>query len=344
MEAVKIKKYLYFIGVDVSKNELDFAVRKGRHLAFHQEIKNETAEITSFIRELKTLPNFSIGKSVFCMEQTGIYCNHLITCLKRVKANVVCVGSEHIRQSIGKVRGKNDKVDAIRIAEYAYTQREELRLILPKRPIIGQLAMLNTLRNRLLNLQIAIQNPLKEQKGFVKKGMAKQGIKLCARSTEAIRLDIAEVEGQIAAITDSDARLKRLMEIITSVKSIGWVTALNILITTNEFKNINNPKKFACYSGVAPFKDESGKAISKARISHFANKKMKTLLHLCAATAKRTIPEIKAYFERKTVGEGKSKMSVLNAIRYKLILRIFACVNQDRRYEENYIRKGSILT
>ncbi|MBW4890143.1 IS110 family transposase [Mucilaginibacter sp. HMF5004] len=128
------------------------------------------------------------------------------------------------------------------------------------------------------------------------------------------------------------------MEIITSVKAIGPITALNILIYTNEFRNINNPKKFACYAGVAPFKDESGKSKSKGRVSHFANKKMKALLHLCAATAKKSIPEIRDYFERKTINEGKSKMSVLNAIRYKLILRVFACVNQDRCYENNYVR------
>ncbi|MDB5285682.1 MAG: hypothetical protein JWR05_631, partial [Mucilaginibacter sp.] len=31
--------------------------------------------------------------------------------------------------------------------------------------------------------------------------------------------------------------------------------------------------------------------------------------------------------------------AVLNAIRYKLVCRVFACVNQDRRFEKVYVRK-----
>jgi len=121
------------------------------------------------------------------------------------------------------------------------------------------------------------------------------------------------------------------MKIITSIPAVGPVTALNIILTTNEFKNINNPKKFACYSGVAPFVKESGKFKGKPRVSHMANKKMKRLLHLCAMVAKKVVPEITAYYNRKT-GEGKNPMSVLNAIRNKLIARVFACVNKNSTY------------
>ncbi|HEX9827742.1 MAG TPA: IS110 family transposase, partial [Flavobacteriaceae bacterium] len=35
-------------------------------------------------------------------------------------------------------------------------------------------------------------------------------------------------------------------------------------------------------------------------------------------------------------GEGKNKMSVINAIRNKLVLRIFACVNNNRPYQKKY--------
>ncbi|MBW4890142.1 transposase [Mucilaginibacter sp. HMF5004] len=174
MEHEKTKKYVYFIGIDVSKDELDFAVRRGRELEFHKEIKNQVSEINLFIHDLKKLPNFTLAKSIFCMEQTGIYCNHLISCLKKVKANIVCTASEHIRQSIGKVRGKNDKIDAIRISEYAYTQRDILRFFTPKRPVIEQLRSLNTLRNRMISLQMSLRIPLKEQAGFIRKGMSKQ--------------------------------------------------------------------------------------------------------------------------------------------------------------------------
>jgi transposase len=338
MAAVKAKKYTYFIGTDVSRNKLDHAVMQGKNLLFHREIKNDPAEINAFIAELRALPRFTISKAVFCMEYTGIYCNHLISCLKKVKANIVQENALHIRHSIGNPRGKYDKIDAIRIVEYAYRSREQLRLFTSKRPIIQQLAELNTLRTRLLMLQLSLTKPLKEQSFFVNKGTVKQNTSLCARSIEAVSLDLVRVEEITAELIRADERLKRLMEIITSVKSIGPITALNIVIATNEFRNINNPKKFASYAGVAPYRDDSGKIKKRARVSNLANKKMKSLLHSCAVKAKRFEPDIKAYFELKTAGEGKSKMLVLNAIRYKLILRIFACVNQDRCYETVYQR------
>lgn len=38
----KPKQFKWFIGTDVSRNELDFAVMKGKKLLFHAEIKKHT--------------------------------------------------------------------------------------------------------------------------------------------------------------------------------------------------------------------------------------------------------------------------------------------------------------
>ena len=46
--------------------------------------------------------------------------------------------------------------------------------------------------------------------------------------------------------------------------------------------------------------------------------------------------ELRNYYQRKTVNEKKNKMSTINAVRNKLILRVFVCVNQNRPYEKNY--------
>lgn len=77
-EKVTAKKFTYFIGIDVSRNELDYGVMQDKQFLFHRETKNDPIEIRSFIQELKALPKFTISKSVFCMEHTGIYCNHLL--------------------------------------------------------------------------------------------------------------------------------------------------------------------------------------------------------------------------------------------------------------------------
>jgi transposase len=147
---------------------------------------------------------------------------------------------------------------------------------------------------------------------------------------------LEEVEKSIQLVIDSDPELHRLFKIVTSIKGIGSVTAAEIIITTNEFKDINSAKKFACYSGVAPFEHRSGSSIrGKTRVSKMGNKSVKTLLHMAALVAASFDDQLKHYYQRK-VAEGKNKMSVLNAVRNKLIQRIFACVNQNRLFINNY--------
>jgi len=66
---------------------------------------------------------------------------------------------------------------------------------------------------------------------------------------------------------------------------------------------------------------------------------MKGLLHICAMGACRNVPDRREYYLRK-LGECKPKMLVLNAIRGKLINRVFACVNEDRLYT-SYIKRAA---
>jgi transposase len=331
-------EFEFFIGIDVSKNELDFAVQRGNCFLFHREIANEPLAITAFIKELGKLPGFKSGNAVFCMEHTGIYNNHVLMCLEKKNAHVCLEAAIQIKSSLGSIRGKNDKVDSIRIAGYAYKERETLRLWTPKREIVQQLAHIAATRLRLITVKKQLKVPLKENAGFATNKVIRQSTAICSHTLKAIDEDLVRADKAIQQLIAMDAELSRLFALVTSVSGIGKVTAVQVIVSTNEFKDINNPKKFACYSGVAPFTNESGKIIKKARVSHMANKKVKTLLHLSAIVAIQYNPELKAFYKRKVEQEKKNKMSVINAVRNKLILRIFACVNQNRPYEKNYQR------
>ncbi|UEG52604.1 transposase [Mucilaginibacter daejeonensis] len=332
------RNYTHYIGVDVSRNKLDFAVMHGRKLLFCREVQNETLAILSFIKDLKDIDGITFSKVIFGMEQTGIYTNHLLNTLKKVKAHVVLEDSVHIRNSLGKMRGKYDKLDAIRIATYLFRSRDDLKLWQQRRSIIVQLSHLSTLRFRLLTLQNSLKVPLKEQNEFLTPQIVKLHSVLCNDSLIALKNDVAKVDKAILELIASDERLKRLFEIITSVPYVGPVTATQIIVTTNEYLNITDPKKYASYAGVAPFRKESGTAITSARVSPIANKKVKALLHICAMASVSRDSDLKTYYLRKTQEEGKPKMAMLNAIRYKIILRVFACLKQDRLYQKDYVR------
>lgn len=324
----------FFIGIDVSKNELDFAVQQGGHFLFHREIANQPEAIKAFVKELKKLPGFSLSKAVFCMEHTGIYNNHLLSCLHQ-KTSICLESAIHIKKSLGSIRGKNDKIDSIRIAGYAYEKREKLRLWAPKREVIRQLAHLTATRSRLIEARKMLKTPLKEQHTFSPQKLTKQNTSLCSGTFKAIDADLKKTEKAIDQLIASDPELDRLFRLTTSVTGIGKVTAVQIIITSNEFKSISGTKQYASYSGVAPFTQESGIFKGKGRVSHMANKKIKTLLHMSALVAIKFNSDLRAYYQRKVHQDKKNKMSVINAVRNKLLLRIFACVNQNRTYENN---------
>lgn len=131
--------------------------------------------------------------------------------------------------------------------------------------------------------------------------------------------------------------LARQMDLLTSVDGVGKVVAMNMIITTEAFTRFDDPRKFCCHAGVAPFAYTSGSSLhSKNAVSHRANKAMKRLLHLAAiAVAHRTGGELKAYYERK-VAEGKNKMMVINALRAKIIARMFAVIKRNEYYSPIY--------
>src|SRR3978361_682013 len=108
--------YNFFIGIDVSKTTLDFAVFKGKELLFKWANENDEPGIRKFWAKLKLQPGFCINEAIFCMEHTGIYNQHLLSFLYSKKAFVCLEAAIHIKLSSGLQRGKSDQIDAIRIA------------------------------------------------------------------------------------------------------------------------------------------------------------------------------------------------------------------------------------
>lgn len=68
----KVMQLDYFIGVDVSKATLDFAVVKSSQVLFHQQVSNDKKGITAFLKHLRQQTKATIDTCLFCMEHTGI--------------------------------------------------------------------------------------------------------------------------------------------------------------------------------------------------------------------------------------------------------------------------------
>jgi transposase len=326
----------YFLGIDISKKTFNAALTVDGVNMYETEEENKPQMIQAYFKDLQEKFRFSPDNLIVCMEHTGIYCLPVLDYLSTNKVKVCVEPALQIKQSQGIRRGKTDQIDAKRIAQYAYKNRQELKLWKPQRSVIQKLKALLVLRERLVGVKVQIEVPLMESEDFIEESIGKEMIKHCKKTLKTISEDIDRVEDAIDKIVKEDEQIKAQMAWATSVPGIGKITAMNMIISTGEFERISETKKFACYAGVSPFQHTSGTSVrGRTRVSKLANMTMKRLLHMAAMSAIQCCAEIKAFYQRK-VAEGKNKMSVINAVRNKLISRVFSCIKNKRLYQKDY--------
>ncbi len=148
------------------------------------------------------------------------------------------------------------------------------------------------------------------------------GFSSCTKSTHS-PVELKDGFGR----TDTEEIHKNYV-LIRSVFGIGLINAVLFIIYSNNFQSFPNARKYACYSGIAPFENRSGTSIrGKTRVSHLANKRLKSNLSNGARSAVQNDPELRLYYDRKAK-EGKEHGVIMNAVKFKLITRVFAVVNR----------------
>ncbi len=321
-----MKKYTTVIGIDVSKEHLDVCVYSD-HKAKSFKMSNCTKGYNQIKKLIGTCKDLLV-----CLEHTGIYAFPLCGFMSNQGIDYTLVPAAQIKKSIGIQRGKNDKADAVSIAKYGYLFQDDLIVTELPEKLIMKLKLLYSLRERFVRAKNSISMPAKEMRGFIDKDLVVSIQRSSKQVADNIQKHINSIEKEMITLIQSDKELNRAFNLCSSVPGIGPQISIYLLITTRAFKCFTNARQFACYSGIAPFEYSSGSSIKgRSRVSHLANKKAKSLLSMGAINAIRHDRELKAYFERK-VKEGKNKMSVINAVRNKLIARVFATINRGTPY------------
>ena len=234
---------------------------------------------------------------------------------------------------MGLVRGKNDQIDAIRIAQYAYDHREKLELF--HRPSVNITTLSNLLRERRLYVRqkatlTATQGELGQYETSQSRSRRDGLIDKLSSMTRAI-------EKQMIDIINKDEALKKTYDLITSVVGIGPITAIDTIVYTNNFQNFSTPRQYASFIGVAPFDHTSGTSVNgRTRVSQFCRKQQKTSITMAARSAIVNDPWMKNYYRRKMKEKGEQRSQhgvVLNAVKFKLILRMFSVVKSGTPYK-----------
>lgn len=324
-----------FIGTDVSKLTLDVTIVNLSGLKEHQQFDNNSKGFRQLKKWLTSFEQFDFEKSLFCMEHTGLYTRQYVQFLILEKASVWMESALHLKRSMGLTRGKNDKVDSYRIARYAMTNQDKAKLVNLSNSTLLLLKDLMSSRDRINKSYQSIKISIDEMEK-VDELTGRELTKINKPALAGLKKSKVAVEKRMLELLSSDAELRNIFELVTSVKGVGNILATELIVFTHAFTRMDSPKQLACYCGVAPFSHTSGTSIhGRTGTSNFANMGLKSTLHMAAISSIRYVPELKIYYERK-VAEGKSKMCVINAVRNKLLQRILAVIKRGTPYIENY--------
>lgn len=321
-----MKKFM--IGIDVSKDTLDYCIiqTENHEKKEHGVIKNTKHSINKFLEKIK-LEDFELS-----LEHTGHYGALITSMLSDKKASYFLINPLDLKKSLGIQRGKTDVLDAYRIASYTISNKHKLKPYnLPSRDLLKLKAFI-TARERLVKILVQLKNSLKANNILNKTVSIKLLLNQEKKLIRSIEKSISEVETQMKQTIESNPELGKSYNKIIKVIGVGPITAIKCIVETDNFTKFTNPRKFSCHCGLAPFPYQSGTSVkARTKTHYFRDKSLKSILFKASSTAIQHDPQLKNYYNRKTK-QGKHKLTVINAVANKLVLRIFAVVNREEPF------------
>lgn len=323
------------VGVDVSKRTLDVALYRGEvdWKNGHIKVENNKTGYKDLKRWFRS-NGIKKQKLRICMEYTGLYAHDFRIWLESEGLVYYMVDPNRMHYfepplSIKGIRQtKTDKADAFRIAIYCslfYKSMSPSHL-----PSSTYFILKRLLAERLLYVKQAAK--YKQQRRDVSLYDTEDSRIRKEEELKKLNSYIWRTEKDIRSVIQSDSLIKRNYDLLTSIVGIGMVIAVTTIVLTENFTAFTDPRKYASYIAIAPFPHESGTSVKGAvRVSKQGFKQAKADLSISVLPAISLDPGIRSYWLRKKA-EGKHSGIIMNAIKFKLVLRMFAVVKRGKPY------------
>lgn len=302
-----------FIGIDVSKAQLDVAVHEP---ASGWQSPNTDAGIRDLVRRLQ-----AVAPTLVVLEATGGYELRLVAQLAAAHLPVVVTNPRRVRafaRSTGQY-AKTDKLDARLLARFGALLRpkprplpteaeDQLTALLVRRQQLVE--MLTVEKNRRPTLRSTMQADLDAHIAFL---------------TERLKKLEAEIDQFIQGTPlwqDKDVLLE-------SVPGVGRVTAYTLLAQLPELGTLDR-QAIAALVGVAPVNKDSGRKTGKRHI-YGGRAPVRSTLYMAALSATRHNPKIRSFYQR-LLARGKEKKVALTACMRKLLVILNAMLRSHQSW------------
>jgi transposase len=303
------------VGIDVSKDRLDIAVRPGGE-AF--VVERNAAGLERLVARLRDL-----SPHLVALEATGGFETIAAAALAAANVPVVVVNPAQVRafaHALGK-RAKTDPIDAMVIAHFAEATKPQPRplpdettrlladLVARRRQIVEMMAAEGQRDRRLTNKRLK---------------------KSIARLRKVMEKELAELDQEIHDQVRGSPVWAEKENLLASVPGVGPIIARTLIAELPELGQLSR-KQIAALAGLAPFTRQSGKWRGRSFIGG-GRTAIRTALFMGAMVARRHNPVLKAFFER-LVAAGKPRMVALIAVARKLLTILNAIVRDNRPWQ-----------
>lgn len=316
-----------FIGIDFSKLSFDVSVLREESLedSQHLQFENSKEGYTHMIQWVKSQTTLPKEQWIFCGEHTGLCSVGLSSYLIQKKMFIWLENPLQIKRSSGIKREKTDKTDSLDIAYYAYRFQDKARAYQLPDKSFQALNNLLAFRDRLIRNKCSLECSAKESHAVYKDDKTVQFIyEQSIRDIKQLNKEIEQIEQKMLEIVQEDEALNENYHLAVSVKGIGTINALTILVCTQNF---------------TLFEHSSGSSLNKGKhVSRLADMNIKRLLTQAAKSAVIHDEELRLYYQRK-IADGKKWQLVINNVRNKLVSRVFAVVRNKNAYDPMYYMK-----
>jgi transposase len=304
-----------YVGIDVSKDRLDVAIRpSGESFA----VSRSGAGIDELIERLKPL-----SIRLMAIEATGGFETIVAAGLAGAALPVVVVNPAQVRafaHALGK-RAKTDPLDAAVIAHFAEATKPQLRQFPDATTQL--LADLVARRRQIVDMMAAEG----QRARHVTVPRLQKSI---ARLRKALEKELSELDDDIGGHVRGSPAWAEKEDLLASVPGIGPTIARTLIAELPELGSLDR-RQIAALVGLAPWTRQSGKWRGKSFIGG-GRSSVRRALFMGAMVAARYNPILKAFRDR-LVAAGKNKLVAIIAVARKLLTILNAILRDNTPWQ-----------
>lgn len=303
-----------FVGIDVSKQQLDVHVRPTGE---EWSVPNDEEGHAQLVEKLAALK-----PTLVVLEATGGYQAAVVAEMGIRQLRVAVVNPRQVRD-FAKATGrlaKTDAIDAAALAHFAEAIRPEARPLADQHML--ELQALVVRRRQLIDMRTAEKNRLDTARSQrVRKDIQK--------TIDWLSRRIGQVDEDIDKMIRNTPMWREREDLLSSVTGIGPTTARTLLTQLPELGRLNR-REIAALVGLAPFNNDSGQRRG-VRSIRGGRPEVRSVLYMATVAAVRFNPQIQTTYLR-LLAAGKLKKVALIACARKLLTILNAMVRTNSRW------------